>query len=74
MAEITEIKKAAPLSITVDDGSVSVDIKNAKGEKIGVFTFRPTDIGIIDRYNKVVGEFETSPHRWKTSTSKTMAR
>lgn len=58
MAEITEIKKAAPLSITVDDGSVSVDIKNAKGEKIGVFTFRPTDIGIIDRYNKVVGEFE----------------
>jgi hypothetical protein len=46
------------LSIIVDDGSVRVPIKNALGDEIGVFYFRPTDIGIIDRYNKMVGRFD----------------
>ncbi len=44
--------------ITVDDGSVEVPIQNRQGDTIGVFYFRPTDIGIIERYNKVIGEFD----------------
>ena len=44
--------------ITVDDGSVEVPIRNKQQEVIGVFVFRPTDIGIIERYNKVIGDFD----------------
>lgn len=45
--------------IVVDDGSVKVPIRNRQGDEIGVFYFRPTDIGIIERYNKVVGDFDS---------------
>lgn len=44
--------------ITVDDGSVEVPIRNFRNEEIGVFVFRPTDIGILDRFDKVIGEFD----------------
>ena len=46
------------MNIVVDDGSVRVPIMNKLGEEIGVFLFRPTDVGMIDRYNQVVGDFE----------------
>lgn len=42
------------LSISVDDGMRVVPINNKLGQEIGVFYFRPTDIGIIDRYNEVM--------------------
>ena len=44
--------------IVVDDGSVRESIRNRHGDEIGVFYFRPTDIGIIDRYNKVAADFD----------------
>lgn len=44
--------------ITVDDGSIEAPIRNLQNEIIGSFVFRPTDIGIIERYNKVVGDFD----------------
>ena len=44
--------------IVVDDGSVRESILNKHGEEIGVFYFRPTDVGIIDRYNKIAADFE----------------
>lgn len=44
--------------ILVDDGSVRVPIKNKMGEEIGVFCFRPTDIGMIDRYNDMIDNFD----------------
>ncbi len=44
--------------IVIDDGSERVPIRNWQGDEIGVFYFRPTDIGIIDRYNQVVGSFD----------------
>lgn len=44
--------------IVVDDGSVRESIRNKHGDEIGVFYFRPTDIGIIDRYNKVAADFD----------------
>lgn len=44
--------------IVIDDGSRRVPIRNKLGEEIGVFYFRPTDIGIIDRYNSMAAEFD----------------
>ena len=44
--------------IAVDDGSVEVPIQNKRGDVIGIFVFNPTDIGIIERYNKVIGDFD----------------
>lgn len=44
--------------ITVDDGSVKESILNKFGDEIGVFYFRPTDIGIIERYNKIANDFD----------------
>ncbi len=46
------------MEITVDDGSQRVPIKNKFGEEVGVFYFRPTDIGIVDRYNKMADRFD----------------
>lgn len=46
------------LEIVVDDGSITVPIKNTNGELIGEFRFRPTDFNIVARYNKVAKEFE----------------
>ena len=47
----------AELAITVDDGLKRVPIKNKLGEEIGVFFFRPTDFGMVDRFNYLVGHF-----------------
>ena len=44
--------------IIIDDGSVKVPIRNRHGEQIGEFSFRPTDIGIVDRFNSVAVEFD----------------
>lgn len=46
------------LSISVDDGSRRVPIKNTLGEEIGCFTFRPTDIGIVERFNRMASQFD----------------
>ena len=52
--------KTTPIftGIVVDDGSVRVPINNKQGEEIGVFFFRPTDVGMIDRYNEVAADFD----------------
>ena len=49
---------AVDLEIVLDDGLIRVPIKNLYGEEIGVFQFRPTDIGIIDRYEKTVASLD----------------
>ena len=46
------------MEIIVDDGSQRVSIKNTYGDEIGVFYFRPTDLGIVSRYNAMVKDFE----------------
>lgn len=46
------------LGIVVDDGLQRVPITNLNGDEIGVFTFRPTDLGIIQRYNKIVQNWD----------------
>lgn len=53
-----EENKILNMAITVDDGSRRVPIQNTNGEEIGAFTFHPTDIGIIQRYNSMAGEFD----------------
>ena len=46
------------MEIIVDDGSQRVAIKDKYGREIGVFFFHPTDVGIIERFNKIAGEFD----------------
>ena len=55
---MAEEKKQATLEIVVDDGSQRIPIRNMSGDEIGVFYFRPTDIGIIQRYNDTVAKFD----------------
>lgn len=50
--------KIINFAITVDDGSRRVPILNMDGEEIGAFRFHPTDIGIIDRYNRMAEQFD----------------
>ena len=52
-----EIKKVEEL--VVDDGSITVPIKNTIGEQIGEFRFRPTDFNIVKRYNEVSERFSS---------------
>lgn len=44
--------------IIVEDGGIKVPIENKYGDKIGMFYFHPSDIGIIDRWNKVANNFD----------------
>ena len=53
---MTENIKA--FELTVDDGRIKVPVKNNYGDEIGVFYFNPTDINILDRYNKAIEDFE----------------
>ena len=49
---------AAEMMIQVDDGLRRIPIKNSIGQEIGVFFFRPTDLGIMDRYNRMMEQFD----------------
>lgn len=44
--------------IVINDGSVKVPITNQFGDQLGVFYFHPSDVGILDRYNRVVADFD----------------
>lgn len=50
--------KIMNFAITVDDGARRVPILNMDGEEIGAFRFHPTDIGIIERYNRMAEQFD----------------
>ena len=43
--------------IVVDDGSITVPIKNTTGDLVGEFKFRPTDFNIVKRYNEISEKF-----------------
>ena len=49
--------KNTNFAITVDDGSRRVPILNTEGEEIGAFRFHPTDLGIIERFNRLADRF-----------------
>ncbi|SET71036.1 hypothetical protein SAMN05443270_1066 [Lacrimispora sphenoides] len=44
--------------IVIDDGSRVYNIKNKRGEALGQFTFVPSDIGLVGRYEHAVKAFE----------------
>ena len=46
------------LELVIDDGTRRIPIKNTFGDEVGVFYFRPTDIGILGRYKKISETFE----------------
>lgn len=48
-----------PVSIVVDDGAERVPILNKFGDEIGVFYVRPTDVGLLERYNAFVRGFDS---------------
>ena len=60
MAEIETKDKndGEQFELVVDDGSVRVPVKNTFGDEIGVFYFRPTDIGILKRFEEVSNKFD----------------
>lgn len=41
-------------TLSIDDGLERIVITNKFGTELGVFFFRPTDTGIIDRYNEAL--------------------
>ncbi len=45
------------VGIVIDDGTEEVPITNLRGQRVGVFYVRPTDIGIVHRYNDFVKKF-----------------
>ena len=49
--------KLETMKIVVDDGVRRVPIMNVEGEEIGYFQFRPTDLGIIERFNGMADKF-----------------
>lgn len=54
-----EIINSIPeMEIIVDDGFRKIPVKNTNGEQIGVFYFNPSDIGIIERYNRLADSFD----------------
>lgn len=46
------------MQIVIDDGTRRVPITNIHGDEVGVFYFKPTDIGIIERYNRMAETFD----------------
>lgn len=44
--------------IVVNDGSKIFNIKNQRGEFLGKFTFVPSDIGLVGRYERAIKTFE----------------
>lgn len=44
--------------IKINDGSKVYEITNQRGEVLGAFTFIPSDIGVVGRYEHTVKEFE----------------
>ena len=46
-------------TINIDDGLEKISIKNKFGQQIGVFYVRPTDVGIVDRYNDFVKDADS---------------
>lgn len=51
-------EKVKPIGIVVDDGYRRVPIYNTDGEETGYFKFNPTDVNIINRYNKMAKGFD----------------
>lgn len=46
------------LQLVVDDGFVKVPMVNLHGEEIGTFSFQPTDVEIVNRFNESMAKFD----------------
>lgn len=44
--------------IAIDDGTEAVEIVNKRGDVIGKLVFRPSDMGIVARWNAMAGNFD----------------
>ncbi len=54
-----EVKEnSGAFRIVVDDGFVHVPMYNLSGDKIGEFSFQPTDVDIVNRFNESMEKFD----------------
>lgn len=53
-----ETEKNVVLQLVVDDGFVKVPMVNLQGEEIGSFSFQPTDVEIVNRFNESMSKFD----------------
>lgn len=51
-------KPVENVGIVIDDGTEEVPITNLRGQRVGVFYVRPTDLGIVHRYDEFVKGFD----------------
>lgn len=51
-------EKTNTFQIVVDDGYVHVPMYNLSGDKIGEFSFQPTDVEIVNRFNESIAKFD----------------
>lgn len=47
------------VGIVIDDGTEEVPITNLRGQRVGVFYVRPTDLGIVNRYDEFIKDFDS---------------
>lgn len=52
--------------IQINDGSKCYEIVNQNDKVLGVFTFNPSDMNIIDKYNDVVESLKTATEKMST--------
>ena len=52
-------KPVENVGIVIDDGTEEVPITNLRGQRVGVFYVRPTDLGIVHRYDEFVKGFDS---------------
>lgn len=57
-APIQQSARVQGNDVFVDDGSKAYNIRNCRKEIIGKFVFCPSDMGIVERYNHAIAEFE----------------
>lgn len=57
--EVNFPKPVDNVGIVIDDGTEEVPITNLRGQRVGVFYVRPTDLGIVNRYDKFIKDFDS---------------
>lgn len=58
-------------SIIIDDGLKTYEIKNRKGKVLGTFSFNPSDVNIVYRYDEVVKDLEKLDISFEKADDKT---
>lgn len=69
--KLIKTNQANSNDIIIDDGSRVYNIRNKRRELLGQFTFVPSDMGIIERYEHTIDVFENLQEKLKNSETDT---